>query len=102
MRPQVGHTPEPFVGFPSEQDPRLARALSRAARSHGADWSELHTLVCDAVMVARRDRQTPESVIIFFKRQLERGVKPEMERADYTALLDRVVRCCIDEYFGTD
>jgi hypothetical protein len=102
MRPHIGHTPEPLVGFPSEQDPRLARALSLAARSQGTDWSELHTIVRDTVMVARQHRRTPESVIIFFKRQLERGAKSEMERGDYAALLDRVVRCCIDQYFRAD
>ena len=92
--------PEGSSGAPfDEQDPRLARAVQRAVETHGSDTAELHDVVSETVVRARQRRHTPEAVIVHLKRELERGARQEMNRAEYSTLVDRVVRWCIDVYY---
>jgi hypothetical protein len=100
LRPQMGHVPESPARLIDESDPRLVEALLRAARSNGHDTPELHSLVCEIVAGARQAHMTPEAVIIFLKRQMERTIRYEMDRVDYNSLVERVVRWCVDQYFG--
>lgn len=96
---EIFDLPDPII---REQRARLLRSLGRAARTHDADFHELQGAVCEIVDRARADGRTPESLIIFFKRELEQTVKQDIDRVEYAALTDRIVRWCIERYYGDD
>lgn len=99
MRPDDPPGYESLADMLGEGSPRLQRALERAARSNGSDTDDLQAIVSETVVRARLHRQTPEAVIIHFKRELELGPRYVMSRGDYSTLVERVVRWCIDVYY---
>lgn len=82
----------------------LRRALTEAAASRDYTAPTLHEEVCDYVRDLRDRGLPPETVVIAMKhavRDATLGLAPyQVERRRSAELLDRVVRWCIEEYYG--
>jgi len=82
----------------------LRRALALAAAANEAADDELRDAVRDYVHSLKAGGLPPETVVVAVKSAIHRstrGLTPTYhERRDAAQLLDRVVRWCIEEYFG--
>ena len=82
----------------------LRRALIAAAVTRDYTTPALHDEVCDYVRGLRDRGLPPETVVVAVKsavREATLGLGPyQAERRHGVELLDRVVRWCIEEYYG--
>ena len=83
----------------------LRRALASAAVAHYlTDDDDLRGALCEYVRDLKGQGLPPEAVVVAVKSAVHRstrGLTPTYpERRDAAILLDRVVRWCIEEYFG--
>jgi hypothetical protein len=104
--PPMSPDPQDTAGFSQARDipDGLRRALIAAAATRDYTAPGLHEEVCDYVRDLRDRGLPPETVVIAMKsavRDATLGLAPyQVERRHSAELLDRVVRWCIEEYYG--
>lgn len=106
MAPDQRDTELP-AGTPDVPDAlRRALALATAAANEAATDDSLRGAVRDYVRTLRARGLPPETVVVAVKSAVQRstrGLTPTYhERRDAAQLLDRVVRWCIEDYFGDE
>jgi hypothetical protein len=98
------HEPQDAPSSTREVPDALRRALVSAAERRDYSSAELHAEVCGYVRDLRESGLPPETVVIALKhavRDSTLGLSPgRAERRHSSELLERVVRWCIEEYYG--
>jgi hypothetical protein len=98
------HEPQDASSSTREAPDALRRALVSAAEQRDYSSASLHAEVCEYVRGLRDRGLPPEAVVIAVKhavRESMLGLAPyQMERHHSSDLVDRVVRWCIEEYYG--
>jgi hypothetical protein len=102
----MSHDQQDAAGFAQAHDlpEGLRRALVAAAATRDYSAPELHEEVCGYVRDLRDRGHPPETVVVAVKRAVRGatvGLSPyKVERRHAADLLERVVRWCIEEYYG--
>jgi hypothetical protein len=78
----------------------VTTAFATAARHFRATESELRRAVCDYTALLRAADAPPEQVLVAIKQLLREVAGGMLDPEEYRQLLDRVVRWCINSYYG--